>query len=39
MTSYPITDIGVSAITVAELQYGVDKSNRPNQKRLGDSQT
>jgi tRNA(fMet)-specific endonuclease VapC len=31
LTSHPITDIGISAITVAELQYGVQKSSRPTQ--------
>jgi tRNA(fMet)-specific endonuclease VapC len=36
LTSHPITDIGVSAITVAELQYGVEKSSQPtlNQQAL-----
>ena len=36
LTSYSITDIGISAITVAELQYGVQKSSRPtlNQQAL-----
>jgi tRNA(fMet)-specific endonuclease VapC len=29
LTSYALTDIGISAITVAELQYGVQKSSRP----------
>jgi tRNA(fMet)-specific endonuclease VapC len=33
LTSYPITDIGISAITVAELQYGVQKSSRPAQNQ------
>ena len=31
LTSHPITDIGISAMTVAELQYGVQKSSRPAQ--------
>ncbi len=36
LTSHPITDIGISAISVAELQYGVQKSSRPthNQQAL-----
>ena len=36
LTSHPIADIGISAITVAELQYGVQKSSRPahNQQAL-----
>lgn len=33
LTSYPITDIGISAITVAELQYGLQKSSRPAQNQ------
>jgi len=33
LTSHPITDIGISAITVAELQYGVRKSSRPAQNQ------
>jgi len=33
LTSHPITDIGISAITVAELQYGVQKSSRPTQNQ------
>jgi tRNA(fMet)-specific endonuclease VapC len=33
LTSHPITDIGISAITVAELQYGVQKSSRPAQNQ------
>ena len=34
--SYSVGEIGVSSITVAELQYGVEKSQRPaqNQKAL-----
>ena len=31
LTGHPITDIGISAMTVAELQYGVQKSSRPAQ--------
>lgn len=36
LTSHSITDICISAITVAELQYGVQKSNQPtlNQQAL-----
>ena len=30
---YPVGEIGVSSITVAELQYGVEKSQRPAQNR------
>jgi|SRR5690349_21775363 tRNA(fMet)-specific endonuclease VapC len=33
LTRHPITDIGISAITVAELQYGVQKSSRPAQNQ------
>ena len=33
LTSHPITDIGISAMTVAELQYGVQKSSRPAQNQ------
>ena len=33
LTSHPIIDIGISAITVAELQYGVQKSTRPAQNQ------
>jgi len=33
LTSHPITDIAISAITVAELQYGVHKSSRPTQNQ------
>jgi tRNA(fMet)-specific endonuclease VapC len=33
LTSLPITDIGISAITVAELQYGVQKSSHPAQNQ------
>jgi tRNA(fMet)-specific endonuclease VapC len=33
LTSHPITVIGISAITVAELQYGVQKSSRPSQNQ------
>ena len=33
LTSHPITDITISAITVAELQYGVQKSSRPAQNQ------
>ena len=33
LTSHPITDIGISAITVAELQYGVQKSSQPAQNQ------
>ncbi len=31
--TYTVGDIGVSAITVAELQYGVQKSQRPEQNQ------
>jgi tRNA(fMet)-specific endonuclease VapC len=36
LTSHSITDIGVSAVTVAELQYGVEKSSHAilNQQAL-----
>jgi tRNA(fMet)-specific endonuclease VapC len=36
LTGHLITDIAISAITVAELQYGVDKSSQParNQQAL-----
>jgi tRNA(fMet)-specific endonuclease VapC len=33
LTSHAITDIGISAITVAELQYGVHQSSRPAQNQ------
>jgi tRNA(fMet)-specific endonuclease VapC len=33
LTSHPIIDIGISAITLAELQYGVDKSSQPTQNQ------
>jgi tRNA(fMet)-specific endonuclease VapC len=33
LTSHSITDIGLSVLSVAELQYGVQKSNRPNQNQ------
>ena len=33
LTSHSITDIAISAITVAELQYGVDKSSQPTQNQ------
>jgi tRNA(fMet)-specific endonuclease VapC len=33
LTSHPITDINISAITVAELQYGVHKSSQPAQNQ------
>ncbi len=33
LTSHSITDIGLSALTVAELQYGVYKSSQPNQNQ------
>ncbi|MEJ5198050.1 MAG: type II toxin-antitoxin system VapC family toxin [Anaerolineae bacterium] len=31
LTAQPIGDVGVSSITVAELQYGVQRSSRPEQ--------
>ena len=31
LTAQPVGDIGVSSITVAELQYGVQRSSRPEQ--------
>ncbi len=31
--SFPVGDIGVSVITLAELQYGASKSSRPKQNR------
>lgn len=36
LTAHPITNIGISALTVAELQYGVQKSRQPalNQQAL-----
>jgi tRNA(fMet)-specific endonuclease VapC len=33
LTSYAITDVSISAITVAELQYGVQKSTKPTQNQ------
>jgi tRNA(fMet)-specific endonuclease VapC len=33
LTQHPFTDIAVSAITVAELQYGVQKSAHPSQNQ------
>jgi tRNA(fMet)-specific endonuclease VapC len=33
LTGYSIYDIGISSITVAELQYGVQKSSRPVQNQ------
>ena len=33
LTQHPLTNIAVSAITVAELQYGVAKSTQPAQNR------
>ncbi|HYO50014.1 MAG TPA: type II toxin-antitoxin system VapC family toxin [Chloroflexia bacterium] len=33
LIGYSISDIGISSITVAELQYGVQKSSRPMQNR------
>jgi tRNA(fMet)-specific endonuclease VapC len=33
LTSHSIADIGISAITVAELQYGVQKSSQPAQNQ------
>lgn len=33
LTSHSITDIGLSALTVAELQYGVQKSSQPDQNQ------
>jgi tRNA(fMet)-specific endonuclease VapC len=33
LTSYAITDIGISAITVAELQYGVQRSTKQPQNQ------
>jgi tRNA(fMet)-specific endonuclease VapC len=33
LTSYAITDVSISAITVAELQYGVQKSAKPTQNQ------
>jgi tRNA(fMet)-specific endonuclease VapC len=36
LSSHPVTDVAVSAITVAELQFGVEKSSQPahNQQAL-----
>ncbi len=31
LTALPVGDVGVSSMTVAELQYGVQKSSRPEQ--------
>jgi len=33
LTSHPITDLGISTITMAELQYGVHKSSQPAQNQ------
>src|SRR5262245_40332641 len=33
LLQHPITDIGLSAVTVAELQYGVQKSSQPAQNQ------
>ena len=33
LLSHAITDIGISTITVAELQYGVQKSSQPGQNQ------
>jgi tRNA(fMet)-specific endonuclease VapC len=33
LTSHAITDVSISVITVAELQYGVQKSTRPTQNQ------
>jgi tRNA(fMet)-specific endonuclease VapC len=33
LTSYAITDVSISTITVAELQYGVQKSTKPTQNQ------
>jgi tRNA(fMet)-specific endonuclease VapC len=33
LTSHAITDVSISAITVAELQYGVQKSTKPTQNQ------
>jgi len=32
-TAYPVGDIGVSVVTLAELEYGVAKSSRPARNR------
>lgn len=32
-TSHPVGDIGISVITLAELEYGVSKSSRPARNR------
>jgi len=32
-TAHPVGDIGISVITLAELEYGVTKSSRPAQNR------
>lgn len=34
LKSYAVGDVAVSSITVAELEYGVCKSNRPDQNRM-----
>src|SRR5438105_3669705 len=33
LAAHPISDIGISSITVAELQYGVQKSSNPEQNQ------
>ena len=33
--AYPIGDIGVSVITLAELEYGATKSSRPARNQIG----
>ena len=34
LTSQPVSDIAISSITAAELQFGVERSANPQQNRL-----
>ncbi len=34
LTAYPVSDIAVSSITIAELQFGVERSSQPQQNQL-----
>jgi len=31
--TFPVSEIGISAITLSELEYGISKSSKPNQNR------
>ncbi len=31
--TFPVSEIGISAITLSELEYGISKSTKPNQNR------